>query len=85
LPLFVRPCLYVTYRYGLRLGVLDGREGFIFHVLQAFWYRLLVDINIMEAGRHTETGVGSAGPAGHREAADRPRLGEGGSDPAAHS
>ena len=48
LPLFVRPCLYVTYRYVLRLGVLDGREGFIFHVLQAFWYRLLVDINISE-------------------------------------
>jgi glycosyltransferase involved in cell wall biosynthesis len=48
LPLFVRPCLYVTYRYILRLGFLDGREGFIFHVLQGFWYRLLVDINISE-------------------------------------
>jgi glycosyltransferase involved in cell wall biosynthesis len=48
LPLFVRPCLYLTYRYVLRLGVLDGREGFMFHVLQAFWYRLLVDINISE-------------------------------------
>jgi glycosyltransferase involved in cell wall biosynthesis len=48
LPLFVRPCLYVFYRYVLRLGFLDGREGFIFHVLQAFWYRLLVDINIVE-------------------------------------
>ena len=48
LPLFMRPCLYVTYRYIVRLGFLDGREGFIFHVLQAFWYRLLVDINISE-------------------------------------
>lgn len=48
LPLFVRPCLYFVYRYFLRLGFLDGREGFIFHVLQAFWYRLLVDINISE-------------------------------------
>jgi glycosyltransferase involved in cell wall biosynthesis len=48
LPLFVRPCLYVTYRYVLRLGFLDGKQGFIFHVLQAFWYRLLVDINIDE-------------------------------------
>jgi glycosyltransferase involved in cell wall biosynthesis len=48
LPLFVRPCLYVFYRYVLRLGFLDGREGFIFHVLQGFWYRLLVDINISE-------------------------------------
>jgi glycosyltransferase involved in cell wall biosynthesis len=48
LPLFVRPALYFVYRYVLRLGFLDGREGFLFHVLQAFWYRLLVDINISE-------------------------------------
>jgi glycosyltransferase involved in cell wall biosynthesis len=48
LPLFLRPCVYFVYRYVLRLGFLDGREGFIFHVLQAFWYRLLVDINILE-------------------------------------
>lgn len=51
LPLFVRPCLYVVYRYLFRLGFLDGKEGFIFHVLQAFWYRLLVDINIDELRR----------------------------------
>jgi glycosyltransferase involved in cell wall biosynthesis len=61
LPLFVRPCLYVFYRYILRLGFLDGREGFIFHVLQGFWYRLLVDINISEivtasATRDTDVG-----------------------------
>jgi hypothetical protein len=48
LPLFVRPCLYVFYRYVLRLGFLDGKQGFIFHALQGFWYRLLVDINIDE-------------------------------------
>lgn len=51
LPLFVRPGLYVFYRYVLRLGFLDGKEGFIFHVLQGFWYRLLVDINIDELRR----------------------------------
>jgi glycosyltransferase involved in cell wall biosynthesis len=44
LPLFVRPCLYVFYRYVFRLGFLDGKEGFVFHVLQGFWYRLMVDI-----------------------------------------
>jgi glycosyltransferase involved in cell wall biosynthesis len=48
LPLYWRPCLYVFYRYVLRLGFLDGKQGFIFHVLQAFWYRLLVDVNIDE-------------------------------------
>jgi glycosyltransferase involved in cell wall biosynthesis len=51
MPLFVRPCLYFVYRYVIRLGFLDGREGFVFHVLQAFWYRLLVDINISELQR----------------------------------
>jgi glycosyltransferase involved in cell wall biosynthesis len=48
LPLYLRPAMYFVYRYLFRLGFLDGREGFVFHVLQAFWYRLLVDINIEE-------------------------------------
>ena len=48
LPRYVRPTAYFFYRYVLRLGFLDGKEGFIFHALQAFWYRLLVDINIDE-------------------------------------
>ena len=48
LPLFVRPTLYFIYRYFLRVGFLDGKEGFIFHFMQAYWYRLLVDINVDE-------------------------------------
>ncbi len=55
LPLFVRPCLYFLYRYVLRLGFLDGKEGFVFHVLQAFWYRLLVDINLEELKHAADT------------------------------
>jgi len=51
LPLYVRPCLYFFYRFVLRLGFLDGREGFVFHALQAFWYRLLVDVNLDELRR----------------------------------
>jgi glycosyltransferase involved in cell wall biosynthesis len=51
LPLYVRPFLYFGYRYVLRLGFLDGREGFIFHVLQGFWYRLLVDVKLDELRR----------------------------------
>jgi hypothetical protein len=46
LPLYFRPVLYFTYRYFFRLGFLDGKEGFIFHFLHAFWYRLMVDIQL---------------------------------------
>lgn len=51
LPLFVRPFLYFLYRYIVRLGFLDGKEGAIFHFLQAFWFRLLVDIKLDELQR----------------------------------
>ena len=64
LPLYVRPCLYFFYRYVLRLGFLDGKEGFIFHLLQGFWYRLLVDINVDEMRR----GSGNSRPRGHESA-----------------
>ena len=48
LPLFVRPLMYFLYRYVLRLGFLDGKEGLIFHFLQGFWYRFLVDSMVFE-------------------------------------
>lgn len=48
-PLFFRAFLYFFYRYVLRLGFLDGREGLIFHFMQGFWYRFLVDAKIYEA------------------------------------
>jgi glycosyltransferase involved in cell wall biosynthesis len=51
LPLFVRPVLYFFYRYILRLGFLDGLEGFGYHFMQGFWYRCLVDLKCLEAER----------------------------------
>lgn len=48
IPLFVRPFLYFIYRYLLKLGFLDGKEGFIFHTLHAFWYRFLVDAKVYQ-------------------------------------
>lgn len=48
LPLFVRAFALFIYRYIFRLGFLDGREGFIFWVLQTFWFRFLVDAKIWE-------------------------------------
>jgi len=47
-PLYVRPFVYFLYRYFLRLGILDGKEGFVFHFLQAFWFRLVVDVRLEE-------------------------------------
>jgi hypothetical protein len=30
------------------LGFLDGKEGLIYHFLQGFWYRFLVDAKLYE-------------------------------------
>lgn len=48
LPLFLRAHIYFIYRYYIRLGFLDGQEGRIYHFLQAYWYRFLVDAKIYE-------------------------------------
>ena len=48
LPLFFRAHVYFIYRYYIRLGFLDGKEGKIYHFLQAYWYRFLVDAKIYE-------------------------------------
>lgn len=54
MPLFFRPFALFVYRYFIRLGFLDGTEGFIFWVLQTFWFRFLVDAKIWER-RHRRT------------------------------
>lgn len=43
-----RALIYFLYRYIIRLGFLDGREGAAFHFLQGFWYRFLVDFKLHE-------------------------------------
>lgn len=48
LPLFWRSFAYFLYRYFIKGGFLDGKEGFIFHFIQGWWYRTLVDINIFQ-------------------------------------
>lgn len=47
-PLFLRPFINFIFRYILKGGFLDGKEGFIWHILQGFWYRMLVDAKIYE-------------------------------------
>ena len=37
------------------MGFLDGKEGLIWHFLQGFWYRFLVDAKIFEIYRKAGT------------------------------
>jgi glycosyltransferase involved in cell wall biosynthesis len=46
LPLYWRSVGYFLYRYLLRLGFLDGRAGFLYHVTQALIYRVALDVQV---------------------------------------
>lgn len=54
IPLFLRPKIYYIYRYYIKLGFLDGTEGKIYHFLQAYWYRFLVDAKIYECTKYSK-------------------------------
>lgn len=54
-PLFLRAFLYFLLRYTIGLGFLDGKEGLVFHFLQGFWYRFLVDAKIYEIQKKRST------------------------------
>lgn len=45
-PFFWRSFLYFVYRYFFKLGFTEGKEGFLWHFLQGWWYRTLVDAKI---------------------------------------
>lgn len=51
MPLFWRAFAYFIYRYIVKLGFLDGREGFLWDFLQGWWYRTLVDAKVLEIKR----------------------------------
>jgi glycosyltransferase involved in cell wall biosynthesis len=48
MPVGVRAAAYFVYRYLFRLGFLDGKAGFYFHLMQGLWYRTLVDAKVVE-------------------------------------
>ena len=48
MPLFWRAFGYFCYRYIVKLGFLDGKEGFCWDFFQGLWYRMLVDAKIYE-------------------------------------
>lgn len=47
-PLFWRSFAYFCYRYFFRFGFLEGKEGFMWHFFQGWWYRSLVDAKVWE-------------------------------------
>ena len=53
MPLFWRAFAYLCYRYFLRGGFLEGKEGFLWHFLQGWWYRTLVDAKVWEIRRES--------------------------------
>lgn len=47
-PIFLRVFIYFFIRYFIKMGIRDGKVGLIFHFLQGFWFRFLVDAKIYE-------------------------------------
>ena len=54
LPKFFRCWLLFVFNYVIKLGFLDGKEGFIYNYTYHRWYRTLVDAKIYE---YEKTGV----------------------------
>lgn len=48
LPMFFRAKLYYWFRYYFCLGFLDGKPGKIYALIQAYFYRVMVDAKIYE-------------------------------------
>jgi glycosyltransferase involved in cell wall biosynthesis len=48
MPPLIRAFLYFQFRFWIRMGFLDGSKGLVWHFLQGFWYRFLVDAKILQ-------------------------------------
>lgn len=55
MPLFWRSFYYFIYRYFFKLGFTEGKEGFLWHFFQGWWYRTLVDAKIFEIKKNCGT------------------------------
>lgn len=54
MPLFWRSYGYYLYRRYMKLGILDGKEGFLWDFFQGLWYRMLVDAKVYEARKYAK-------------------------------
>lgn len=48
MPPYWRCFFFFCYRYFFKLGILDGREGFMWNFFQCWWYRTLADVKMLE-------------------------------------
>ena len=49
IPTRIRSALFFFYRYILRRGFLDGKEGYYFYFFELYFYRVLVDAKLYES------------------------------------
>jgi glycosyltransferase involved in cell wall biosynthesis len=47
-PKYWRCFIWFFYREFVKLGFLDGKEGFLWNFFQGFWYRVLADVKVDE-------------------------------------
>ena len=50
-PILIRPFILFIYGFFFKLGFLSGWQGFIYYLFQILWYRLLVDIKIIQLSK----------------------------------
>jgi glycosyltransferase involved in cell wall biosynthesis len=72
IPLLLRPFFFFLRNYFLKGGFLDGREGFIHHVLWSFWVRFLIDVKILERQRRQGASLGAGNPASDAQPSPQP-------------
>ncbi len=48
MPPYWRAFLYFFYRHFIKLGFLDGYQGFLWNFFQGWWYRIMADVKIAE-------------------------------------
>jgi hypothetical protein len=65
LPVPWRAALYFVWRYLFLGGFLDGWQGFSFHLLQALWFRVLIDLKYLEMATAQTLPQSLDNPAAH--------------------
>ena len=58
MPPYWRAFFYFLYRHFIKLGFLDGYQGFLWNFFQGWWYRTLVDAKIHEIKKACGTDKG---------------------------